>query len=227
MLLTADGDRVERGNSYVIGSHSLRLAAAGALIFSVQAHAQTDTACELHVWPATMPMNLYLGFGHGGIIDGSTKGREGYPAAPDNPLSAERQAQLLSEAGLPDLLKLPGYRVTLHPQPLDSRTIRTTRGRIAESTAPCYAELIVDDLILNQNTISGSNGLRGSFRFRTFGTAPEPSRAFGTWTLVKLTAFPPKPGDAPDKGVAELVQAFRTSLVQFAEAVNKPPRTKR
>jgi len=211
----------------VIGPRFLRLAAAGALVFSAQAHAQADGACELHVWPATAPMNLYLGFGHGGIIDGSTKGRDGYPAAPDNPLSAERQAELLSEAGLPELLKLPGYRVTLHPQPLDSRTIRTTRGRIAESTAPCYAELIVDDLILNQNTISGGNGLRGSFRFRTFGTDPAPTRAFGSWTLVKLTAFPPKPAEDPGKGIAEVVQAFRTSLIQFAEAVNKPPRTKR
>ncbi len=211
----------------MIGSYFVRLAAAGALTFSAHAHAQTDTGCELHVWPASAPMNLYLGFGHGGIIDGSSKGRDGYPAAPDNPLSAERQAQLLAEAGLPDLLKLPGYHVTLHPQPLDSRTIRTTRGRIADSSVACYAELIVDDLILNQNKISGGNGLRGSFRFRSFGAAPEPTRTFGSWTLVKLTAFPPRPGEDPAKGVAEVVQAFHASLVQFAEAVSKPPRGKR
>lgn len=211
----------------MIGSHFLRLAAAGALLISTQAHAQADTVCELHVWPATAPMNLYLGFGHGGIIDGSTKGREGYPAAPENPLSSERQAQLLSEAGLPNLLKLPGYRVSLHPQPLDSRTIRTTRGRIAESSASCYAELIVDDLVLNQNRISGGNGLRGSFRFRTFGSDNAPTRAFGSWTLVKLDAFPPAPNEDPGRGTAEIVQAFRTSLVQFAEAVNKPPRIRR
>ena len=211
----------------MIGSYLLRLAVAGTMTLSAHAHAQADGACELHVWPATAPMNLYIGFGHGGIVDGSTKGREGYPAAPENPLSPDRQALLLFEAGLPDLLRLPGYRVTLHPKPLDSRTIRTTRGRIAESTAPCYAELIVDDLILNQNTISGGNGLRGSFRFRTFGTDPAPMRAFGSWTLVKLSAFPPKPNEDPDKGIAEIVQAFRASLVQFAEALNKPPRTKR
>lgn len=211
----------------MIGLCFRRLTAAGALVVSAQAQAQTDAACELHVWPASTPMNLYLGLGHGGIIDGSTKGREGYPPAPDNPLSAERQAQLLSEAGLPDLLKLPGYRVMLHPQPLDSRTIRTTRGRIANSAAPCYAELIVDDLILNQNSVGGGNGLRGSFRFRTFGTAPEPIRTFGTWTLVKLAAFPPKPNEDPAKGTAEVVQAFRTSLVDFAAAVTRPPRTKR
>ncbi|PVX29394.1 hypothetical protein [Sphingomonas pokkalii] len=170
-------------------------------------------------------MNMFMGLWHGGIVDGSAKGRDGYPKPPENPLSADRQVQLLQEAGLPDLLKLPGYRVIVHPEPLDSRTIRTTPGRIAASTAPCYAEMIVDDVILNQNVIGGS-GLRGSFRFRTFGLDAQAIRTFGSWTLVKLTAFPPKPGEAPDRAMEEIVQAFRTSLVQFADTVNKPPRTK-
>lgn len=200
--------------------------AAGTIFLATSEQARAEPACELHVWPASEPINLYYGWAHGGTVDGSTKGRNGYPKAPENPLSTAHQRQLLAEANLPDLLKLPGYQVTVHPEPLDSRTIRTAHGRIGDSTASCYAELIVDDLVLNQNVISGS-GLRGSFRLRTFGSDPQPLRTFGTWTLVKLIAFPPKPEEDPAKGTTEVLQAFRASLVQFAEAANKPPRAKR
>ncbi len=184
-----------------------------------------DGGCELHVWPGSEPIDMYYGWVHGGTIDGSKKGREGYPPPPPNPLTPEGQAALLRESDLTTALGLPGYAITVHPVALDSRTIRTSKTRIADSQASCYAELIVDDLILNQNVISGS-ALRTSFRFRDFGDAAAPTRMFGSWTITELKLFPPKPGTDADAAVAEVKAAFKGNLGEFAAALTKPRKRK-
>jgi len=212
---------VKRRGAIQLNAIMVPLAMVAAFIVAGPAHAQ-DAAlnCELHVWPGSAPLNLYMGWFHGAIIDGGAKGREHYPKAPTNLFSPEQQLQLLADADLPKLFKLINYRVVAHPEILDSRTIRTTPGRIVNSGSPCYAELLIDDLVLTQNVIGG-NALRGSFRFRDFGADLQPRRTFGTWTLVKLAAFPPKAGQDPAIGLAEVIAAYRTSLTIFARALER------
>ena len=101
------------------------------------ATAPAAAPCELHVWPGSDLIHLYYGWTHGGTINGSLKGREGYPVAPENPLTAEVQGQLLAGMDLPTLLALPGYAVIVHPQPLSSREIRASTTRLAASDSPC------------------------------------------------------------------------------------------
>jgi len=183
-------------------------------------------ACELHVWPGSDLVYLYFGWAHGGTIDGAVKGREGYPKAPQNPLTSQVQGELIAQQQPQLLLDRPDYRVVMHPEVLPSRVIRTSFGRIAPSQSLCYAELIVDDIILSQNVIGG-NALRAIFRFRDFGPNPEPMRTFGTWTITPLTQFPPKNPDdsaAMAAGTAELKAAFISDLKQFVTALRKPPK---
>lgn len=192
---------------------------------SAQEAAPAAQGCELHVWTGSDLIHLYYGWFHGGTVDGSKKGREGYPEAPPNPLTAEAQGQLLRDMDLPSLLALPGYQVVIHPNPLSSREIRASTTRLAPSESPCYAELMVDDLLLSQNVISGS-ALRASFRFRDFGPDAAPRRQFGNFVMTKLALFPPKTPEALAEAENELRQAFRTNVRLFAAALTRPPKRK-
>ena len=203
-----------------------------ACLFACPAFAQGETApaaapaaqaCELHVWPGSDLIHLYYGWFHGGTIDGSVKNRQGYPDAPENPLTAQVQVRLLANMDLSTLMALPGYEVIVHPQSLTSREIRASTTRLAESSSPCYAELMVDDLLLTQNVIGG-NALRASFRFRDFGPDAAPRRMFGTFAMTKLTLFPPDAQEDMPTASAELQQAFTSNVKQFITALRKPPR---
>ena len=177
--------------------------------------------CELHVWPGSDLVYLYFGWAHGGTVNGAVKGREGYPKPPANPLSLETQAAQLGQTDLQSLLKLPGYAIIVHPEALPSRTIRSSTSRIVSSNSPCYAELMIDDLLLSQNVIGG-NALRGSFRFRDFGPDTSPRRTFGAFSITPLKLFPPKTPEGEDAAAAELKLAFTSNLKQFAAALLKP-----
>ncbi|NML04518.1 hypothetical protein [Sphingomonas sp. G-3-2-10] len=200
-------------------------AAAPASVAAAPATEPTPAGCELHVWPGSDLIHLYYGWVHGGTINGSTKGREGYPEAPENPLTAEVQGHLLAGMNLPKLVALPDYAVIVHPQPLSSREIRASKTRLATSNSPCYAELMVDDLLLTQNVIGG-NALRASFRFRDFGPDAAPRRMFGSFAMTKLLQFPPKAPDNMPAAAEELRKAFESNVAQFAAALTKPPKRK-
>lgn len=182
--------------------------------------------CELHVWPGSDLVYLYFGWFHGGTINGAVKGREGYPTAPENPLTVETQGKLLAEMDLPSQLNLPGYAVVIHPNALSSREIRASTTRLAESSSPCYAEFMIDDLLLTENVIGG-NALRASFRFRDFGPDAAPQRQFGNFVMTKLLGFPPKTPEALTAAVTELKAAFRSDITLFTAAATKPPKRKK
>lgn len=201
------------------------MAAPATVVASAPATEAVPAACELHVWPGSDLIHLYYGWMHGGTINGAAKGREGYPVAPENPLTAEVQGQLLAGMNLPALLGVPDHRVVVHPQALSSREIRASKTRLAPGESPCYAELMVDDLLLTQNVIGG-NALRASFRFRDFGPDAAPRRMFGSFAMTKLTLFPPKAPENMPAAAEELRKAFGSNVAQFAAALTRPPKRK-
>ena len=182
-----------------------------------------QAACELHVWPGNGLRSVYYGWFHGGIVDGAVNGRQGYPAVPKDPVPTELQAELLAKAGLPALLGKTGYAIILHPEALDSRTIRTTAGRITAAPTSCYAELMVDDMFFQQDVFSGGY-LKSTLRFRDFGDGTAPLRVFGTSVSTRLTHFPPKPDRPQDNEAAlsEIRAAFATNIALFGKALASP-----
>ena len=216
--------------------NSLRRAALGVAIFifaSAAASAQVpdggtppQQVCELHVWPSSGLRSVYYGWFHGGIVDGAVNGRDGYQPIPKDPVPTQLQVEKLSGMDLAKLLQLPGYRAIVHRESLDSQKIRSTKGRLTESTAACYAELVGDDVFFQQDVFSGSY-LKSLIRFRSFGAGEAPARTLTTWTETKLTSFPPKQDSQNEAALAELHRAYVSNIQTFAGFLNKPAKNKK
>ncbi len=200
---------------------------ASPLLADEPASVPTVQICELHVWPGNDLRSIYSGWFHGGIVDGAVQGRDGYRPLPSRPLTAERQVERLRGLPIAQLLGLTEYAVVIHDQPLDSRTLRTTPGRLAPDTVPCYAELAVDDVFFQEDIIDG-RFLKLLFRFRKFDGTATPSRSFGTYIQRRLTLFPPKtPESDAQAGLDELVAQYGDAVTEFGQALAKPPKASR
>jgi hypothetical protein len=185
-------------------------------------------ACELHIWPSSpvrSSSNNY--FVMRSIVDGAVQGREGYAKLPENILDTETQLRTLGEVGVIETLGLPGYTIVLHDQPLPSRVIRATPGRLQPDSAPCYAELVTDDVFYQEDAIDGRK-LKAIFRFRQFdGGSPTPTRTFGTFAQIGLKQFPPKTPELVDAALEEFRVAYGAALKEFGVALNKPAKGKK
>jgi hypothetical protein len=209
---------------------ALAVFSAGIGASAAQAQEAPTAACELHVWPSGDLNSVYQGWIHGGIVNGAVTGRDGYPEVPPDPLGAASQAALLDRAQPQAVIGRDSYRLIVHAEPLTSREIRTTPGRLTTDGAQCYAELIVDDVFLQQDVFHGSY-LKSLFRYRDFGDgaapAATPVRVFGTWVKTPLKLFPPKEGVDREAASDDLKSAYVANLTRFAEALNKPAKGKR
>lgn len=183
------------------------------------------TACELHVWPGSGLNSVYHGWLHGGIVDGAVHGLDGYPDVPPDPIATTEQVALLAAAEPQRLLKLDDHRLVIHQEALESRVIRSTPGRIQASQSPCYAELIIDDVFLQQDVVNGS-ALKVLFRYRNFGSGEAPERTFGTWVQTRLSAFPPKKPEELAAALDDIRRAYAANLERFATALLAPPRSR-
>lgn len=198
------------------------------LCFSASAWAQetqpaisTVASCELHIWPGNDLRSSYHGWFHGSIVDGAVQGREGYRTLPSNPLPVATQRERLQHMPLADLLGLPNYSVVVHEASLDSRTLRSTPGRLATHSPSCYAELAIDDIFFQEDLVEG-RFLKVLFRFRAFTDKATPTRRFGTYIQEKLLIFPPtQVGVDPAPGMNELATAFEKTVSGFGNALTR------
>jgi len=187
--------------------------------------------CSLHIWPGSNLRSTYLGWAHGGIVDGAVNGRDGYRKLPAGPLDTERQRDILSTAAVAKALGLEGYSVTVHEDALDSRTLRSTPGSWLAATtgtppASCQAELAIDDVFFQEDIVSGRY-LKVIYRFKRFGDIEGPARSFGQIIAVKLLAFPPAPGTDPAPALKELDAALVRSVQDFGTSLYTPIKKRR
>ena len=201
------------------------------------AQANAGVGCELHVWPSE-GMSTVLQTAHdnldtaymGGILGSSPRQRINNNSAPvhtaqakpNEPLDAAAQSKALAAMPLPTMLGLTDYRIVLHDTPLDSRTIRTVKTRYVASDAPCYADLVVSDLVYSRVYAHGRD-LKTFLRFRLFGTGTAPTRSFGTWVQTKLNLFSLEPPRRDEPALVELNAAFAANLETFSQLLAKKP----
>jgi hypothetical protein len=193
--------------------------------------------CELHAWPAGNVRVIdahWLGPGHRGLgfpLDDWIGSIRRPPVLPRNLLSTADQAKMMREANLAGLLALDGYRVIVHDNSLDSNAVRTAITRIESSTAPCYAELMADGVVLETGYGKGLV-LTTSWRFRRFENEQSAMRSFSSFSSFSrqpLRLFP-SDGDHPEQArpaIAELYAAYRQDIVLFAEFVRQPVKRKK
>jgi hypothetical protein len=199
----------------------IALAAAGPA--AAQPDAEPPAAgCEFHAWPSDRLMSVYYGLFYALPVRGAL-GRANGPAVPAEPIDLATQRTLLSEAQPQRLLGQSDYRLIVHENALPARVIRTTAGRLTGSPADCYAELVVDDMIVQRDLAHGSV-LRILFRYRDFGAGAAPRRSFATWTQTRLRTFPPREAEQLPAAIAEIRAAYRQGLILFAGAASRPPR---
>lgn len=198
------------------------------LAFSGAAAAQEPvpadpSACEFHVWPGEGLISTYYGLVHGSTVNGQIQGRRGYPAVPPNPIDTARQAEILTAAKPQKLFNLAGHRLVVHSEALPTRAIRTATGRLSDSQSPCYAELIVDDVVLQQDWVNGA-ALKTLFRYRLFGADAAPQRNFTTWAETDLGSLPVRDPSQNEAATLEIRGAFRNNITRFAASARAQPR---
>ena len=114
------------------------------------------------------------------------------------------------------MLGFPDAKIVQHDQPLERKTMNKVKTRRAESSAPCYAELIVADLFYQKAAIYGRS-LRTLFMVRDFGTGPTILHEYKAWGGNGLKKFPPKEGEDVQAANDELVQVFKANFAEFAK----------
>jgi hypothetical protein len=184
---------------------------------SAEPAAASAPQCELHVWPAERFQAMTSGWLGGGLLDAAIhaegdKARRSHLASA---LDSEGQLDALQKLDLPNLLHLPASKIVTHSEALDRKTVNKILTRRSDSTAPCYAELIVTDVFYQKAAMWGRS-LRTSFMLRQFNESGQP-------TIKKTTGgnglkiFPAKQGEDTTAADAELVSVFQKNFAEAAE----------
>ena len=179
--------------------------------------------CELHIWPAerfqAITTGWLSGFGMVGALADASGHAEGDKARRANLASAldpEGQIEALKGLDLMTLLRLQPSQIITHMEPLDVKVARNTTTRHAQSTSPCYAELVVTGVLYQKAAIYGRS-LKTSFLFRNFGSAADQPVKYTTTGGNGLKLFPPKPGEDVTVANQELVTIFQKNFVEAAQ----------
>lgn len=179
--------------------------------------AATAPQCELHMWPAERFQAMTTGWLGGGLLDAAIhadgdKARRSHLASA---LDSEGQLAALQSLDLVTLLHLPPSKIVPHEEALDRKTVNKIMTRRSDSTAPCYAELIVTDVFYQKAAMWGRS-LRTSFMLRQFnGDAASPSIKKTTGGNG-LKIFPAKEGQDATAADAELVSVFQKNFTEAA-----------
>lgn len=184
---------------------------------AVPAVPAAEPVCELHVWPAERFQAMTTGWLGGGLLDAAIhaegdKARRSHMAAA---LDSEGQVVALQQMDLVSLLKLRPSKVIAHTEALDRKTVNKIMTRRSQSTAPCYAELMVTDVFYQKAAMWGRS-LRTSFTFRKFDGNGQPAIKKTTGGNA-LKIFPAKKGEDTTAADGELISIFQKNFQEATE----------
>jgi hypothetical protein len=174
--------------------------------------------CELHIWPAERFQAMTTGLLGGGLLDAAVhaEGDKARRSRLASALDSEGQLDALQKLDLISLLQLPPSKIVSHSEALDRKTVNKIKTRRSESTAPCYAELIVTDVLYTKAAFWGKS-LRTSFMLRQFPAGSAEPTIKKTTGGNGLKVFPAKQGEDTTEADAELVSVFQKNFTEAAE----------
>ena len=196
---------------------------AGLTFFASAAASAQDAPCELHIWPAERMSSVTTGLLGGGLLDAAIHGDRdaSNKAQMASALDSPSQLDALQSLDLSSLLMLkPGTVIIRHETPLERRTISKIETRRSDSTAACYSELIVGDVMYQKAAIYGRS-LRTLFLFRDFGNDQKIDFEYKAMGGNGLKLFPPKEGEDAIAALDELVTIFKKNFEEYATNARK------
>lgn len=187
-------------------------------MFASPALAQDAAPCELHIWPAERMTSITTGLLGGGLIDAmihsgtDANNKASLATALDSP----SQLDALKSLDLATLISLkPGTVIITHDTPLERKTMNKVKTRRSDSTATCYSELIVADVMYQKAAIYGRS-LKTLFMIRDFGADQKIDFEYKAWGGNGLKLFPPKEGEDAIAALDELNGVFKKNFEEYA-----------
>jgi hypothetical protein len=170
-------------------------------------------SCELHFWGSEEALtSTYSGVaGPIGAALAGPRPQSGEGLSGD--LSPAAQAEALRRLDLAGLLKMPGVRLIEEPRPLVAKA-GSAGPRLTASTAPCYAELVVD-MIGYSSHITAGRKFGARFILRRFPGGARIARVDKGGINVGLKIYPARKPENHSAGLVELSAAFGRTAARF------------
>jgi hypothetical protein len=191
-------------------------AAATAVPASAQPAPPSPAAvCELHFWGSRDAVTSTYN-GVGGALGAALSGpRPQSEAGLVSDLPPSVQAEALRHIDLARLLQMPDVRLIEETAPFPGKAKEKGPRRTA-STAPCYAELVVDYIGYSSHITAGRKfGAR--YWLRRFPPGAAVARVQNGGKDVGLKIYPAKKPENHEAGLAELAAAFGRTTQGFLE----------
>ena len=202
----------------------IALIAAGlSAMLASPAAAQDAAPCELHIWPAERMTSVTTGLLGGGLLDAALhSGTDATnKASLATALDSPSQLDALKSLDLSTLIALkPGTVVITHDTALERKTMNKVKTRRSDSTAACYSELIVADVLYQKAAIYGRS-LKTLFMIRDFGADQKIDFEYKAWGGNGLKLFPPKEGEDAIAALDELNGVFKKNFDEYANNARK------
>lgn len=174
--------------------------------------------CELHLWPAERMSSQTSGLLGPGLLSSAINGKRdsSNQSLMASALDSPSQLNALTSLDLRNLLnRSPGTTIVLHETALERHTMNKIKTRRSDSTAQCYSELIVAD-VLYQKAMMYGRSLRTLFMLRDFGNDQKIDKEYKAWGGNGLKLFPPKEGDDAIAALDELVGVFKGNFDEYS-----------
>lgn len=174
------------------------------------------TQCELHVWPAErlegLAFRLYNGLIQGRASTDQIEGAMDDLVSPSVQVAALRDANVVSELGLPE-----HTRIIEHQEPLENKSLNKIRTRRAQSSSPCYAELIMMNHLLIEDIVWGDRFL-SSFMFRNYGNRADATNSVKGRGGNKLKVLTQTDASRPADAAQLVAAALRANFLEFTKS---------
>lgn len=189
------------------------------------AEVAATSECELHVFPTlegqAMTTGFLSGFGIVGAIADAAANKDRNISEAEylkEALGPKMQVDALKTIDLPGALKLPASQV-IWETPIADRDITTKAGtRLSQSSAACYAELIVTQNFYTKKAIYGRS-LNNRFIFKDFRQGKTSAKLVKGRGGNGLSLFPPKTTDETEAAEAELRDVFLKNFNEYASGI--------
>ena len=201
----------------------LRAALAATMLAGAATGVQAQEACELHVYPTLEGQAQSTGWLSGLGVIGAVADAAGHQdenvSDADylrNALGPRFQVEAFQSIDLAAALHLPAGTQVVYETPIADRDITTeVETRLSDSTAPCYAELIVTQNLYLKRAIYGRS-LNNRFIFKDFRNGVTEAQMVRGRGGNGLSMFPPETPEGRDAADADLRQAFLANFTEYA-----------